>query len=132
MALHPEWVMDPEKLPVWQSRDGARRISPLVAGDTCSARGLYTAMFWVAPGRRTLPDVHPDAEEIYYVVSGQARLVMGEETFEVSRGMTVYVPEGVTHQSFNTGNEDLCYFCVFSPPPAGPRIHEAQNWLRIR
>ena len=39
------------------------------------------------------------------------------EEFRVKKGMTVYIPVGVVHQSFNDGDEDLCYFslCPTSP-----------------
>ena len=33
-------------------------------------------MFWLAHGRETGADSHPDAEEIYYVISGAGRLVI--------------------------------------------------------
>ena len=43
--------------------------------------------------------------------------VMDGEEFRVKKGMTVYIPVGVVHQSFNDGDEDLCYFslCPTSP-----------------
>ena len=65
-------------------------------------------------GRETGADSHPDAEEIYYVISGAGRLVMDGEEFRVSKGQTVYISVGVEHQSFNDGEEDLCYFYACS------------------
>ena len=106
MKSHPEWVMDQRDFPIW--------------------------LFWLAPGRETDADIHPDAEEIYYVVSGAGRLVMDGEEFRVSKGQTVYIAAGVEHQSFNDGEEDLCYFYAFAPPPSGAPKQEAQNWTRIQ
>ena len=41
--------------------------------------------------------------------------------------MTVYIPAGVVHQSFNDGDEDLCYFYAFAPPPLEPSKVETQG-----
>ena len=131
MKQHAERVIDSRELPVWQSPDGARRVSPGVGRDNCGAKGICTSLFWLAPGQETVLDVHQGSEEIYYVVSGEARLLLEGETFRVAKGMTVYIPAGASHQSINTGEEDLCYFCAFSPPPAGPWRHETENWPRV-
>lgn len=132
MKQHIERVIDPKKVPVWQSPDATRRVSPLIGGENCGAKEICTSLFWLAPGQKTVPDVHPDSEEVYYVVSGEAELLLEGKTFHVAEGMIVYIPSGVTHQSINTGAEDLCYFCAFSPPPVGPWRHETENWPRIR
>ena len=100
--------------------------------ETCGAQHPSAGLFWLAPGRETDADIHPDAEEIYYVVSGAGRLVMDGEEFRVSKGKTVYIAAGVEHQSFNDGEEDLCYFYAFAPPPSGAPKQEAQNWTRIQ
>ena len=93
---------------------------------------MSTTLFWLAPGHKTVPDIHPDSEEIYYVVGGKATLLIEDETFQVVEGMTIYIPPGAVHQSINTGDKDLCYFCAFSPPLAGPYRHEVESWRKIR
>jgi len=127
-----ERVIDPKKVPAWQSPDAARTVSFLTGRENCGAKEICTTLFWLAPGKKTVPDVHPDSEEVYYVVAGEADLLLEGKTFHVSKGMVAFIPAGVTHQSVNTGAEDLCYFCVFSPPPVGPWRHEVENWRKIR
>ena len=68
---------------------------------------------------------------ILYVVSGAGVLRLGEERFQVRQGMTVYIPMGVEHQTFNTGTEDLCYYWAFAPPPSGPSKAEEQGWKQL-
>ena len=46
--------------------------------------------------------------------------------------MTVYIPMDVEHQTRNTGEEDLCCFWDFAPPPSGPSKREQQNWKQFR
>ena len=81
-----ERVIDPKKAPVWQSPDAARRVSPLIGRENCGAKGICTSLFWIAPGQKTVPDVHPDIEEVYYVVSGEAKLLLEGKTFHVAQG----------------------------------------------
>ena len=45
--------------------------------------------------------------------------------------MTVYIPARVVHQSFNDGDEDLCYFYAFAPPPLEPSKVETQGWHQV-
>lgn len=132
MARHEEWVIDPKDLPVWQAPDDSRRVNLLVCEETCDAKDLCAGLFWLHPGHETEADVHPESAEIYYVVSGSGRLVMDGEEYRVSKGQTVYIPAGVDHQSFNDGDEDLCYFYAFAPPPPGKTKQEQQGWNRIQ
>ena len=126
MAEH-RMVVDQKAYPVWQAPDKSRKASK----ETCGAEHLSAGLFWLAPGQQTQDDVHPDAEEIYYVVSGSGRLIMNEEEFRVEEGMTVFIPAGVNHQSFNDGGEELCYFYAFGPQPSGPPKQEEQGWIRL-
>ena len=132
MNQHPEWVIDQREQPIWQAPNLSRKVSLLVSREHCGAEHLSAGLFWLAPGHETVADIHPDAEEIYYVVSGSGRLVMDGEEFRVAQGMTVYIPAGVTHQSFNDGAEELCYFYAFGPPPSGSTKQEAEGWQRVQ
>lgn len=130
MARHPEWIIDPEKFPLLQSPDASRRVSYLVGEETCGAKWISAGLFWLVPGETTIPDIHPKSEELYYVVSGQGKLILDGDVHQVSRGMVIYIPAGVTHQSINTGREDLCYFFAFSPPPTEPSVQT--DFVNIR
>lgn len=99
--------------------------------ETCGAEHLSAGLFWLAPGQKTEADIHPDAEEIYYVVSGSGQLMMDGEVFRLEEGMTVFIQAGANHQSFN-GDEELCYSYAFGPQPAGPPKQEAQGWTKLR
>ena len=132
MNQHPEWVVDPQDAPMWQAPDASRKLNLLVGKSQCGAQYFSAGMFYLAPGCQTVADIHPDAEELYYVVGGSGRLVMDGEEFRLAAGMTVYIPAGVEHQSFNDGTEELVYFYVFSPPPSGPPKQQAEGWPRLQ
>ena len=60
-------VVDQKAYPVWQAPDKSRKVNLQVSKETCGGEHLSAGLFWLAPGQKTEADIHPDAEEIYYV-----------------------------------------------------------------
>jgi mannose-6-phosphate isomerase-like protein (cupin superfamily) len=62
------------------------------------------------------PHQHGQKEQIFFVVSGEGTVKVGDESFAVRPGCLVYVPAGVTHQTINLADEPLGYllFNAFS------------------
>ena len=55
-------------------------------------------------------EAHVDPmEEIYYVMSGEGEMAVGEESRHVVAGDAVWVPTGEAHSLLNTGKDILCY-----------------------
>ena len=81
--------------------------------------------FFVAPrislGLYVLPAGQPDPQrphtedELYYVVSGDGMVRVGDENRPVTTGSMVYVGEGVEHL-FHSIIEDLTILVLFAPP----------------
>ena len=53
-------------------------------------------------------------DELYYVVSGRASLLVGEENMPVEAGSMIYVPARVNHR-FHTITEALTILVFFAP-----------------
>ncbi len=51
---------------------------------------------------------HPDEEEAYIILSGEAMLLLGEEQQKVKKGQLVYVPANTVHQ-FTSLADDFAY-----------------------
>lgn len=68
----------------------------------------------IPPGKSSLLHFHPEAEESYYIIHGQARMQVGEEEIELVAGQTVLIPARKVHQIINAGELDLEFlaFCV--------------------
>jgi len=49
------------------------------------------------PGQAQRVHAHPGADKFYFVVSGKARFIVGERSYEASAGDLVEAPEGVPH-----------------------------------
>ncbi|MAE66570.1 MAG: hypothetical protein CMJ18_20055 [Phycisphaeraceae bacterium] len=132
MSKYERCVQQPEQFATWEARDGSRCMTPLVTPEACASKKMVTGLWCLHPGQESDMDVHPDADEVYYVVAGAGRLVLGDEEYRVRKGMSVFIPANVNHQSFNDGDEDLVYYFIFAPPPGGTPKQEAQGWVKIR
>ena len=62
-----------------------------------------------------MPFIPHTEDEIYYVVSGKARIKVGDEDREVKPGSTVFVGTGVDHRFYDI-TETLTVLVVFAPP----------------
>ena len=58
-------------------------------------------------GGTTLPGAAHEATEIYYVVSGEAVLHLGDKKYVIKKGSIAYIPPGVNHALENTKDEDF-------------------------
>jgi mannose-6-phosphate isomerase-like protein (cupin superfamily) len=71
--------------------------------------GLY-----VLPAGGTDPQSPHTEDEVYYVVSGKAKILVAEESRDVQAGSIVYVPKNVAHR-FHSIEEELRVIVFFAP-----------------
>ena len=71
--------------------------------------GLY-----VLPAGGADPQSPHTEDEVYYVVSGRAQILVAEETREVQAGSIVYVAKNVAHRFYSI-EEDLTILVFFAP-----------------
>jgi mannose-6-phosphate isomerase-like protein (cupin superfamily) len=69
----------------------------------------YTVIY---PTGSTTGHSHDDMEEVYYVISGEGVMVVGEDKFSIKAGDALYVPPGEFHTTFQTGNLPLSVIWV--------------------
>jgi len=97
-------------VPFIQSPDGTMRDSVMITQDTCGSQQFTAGLFFVRPGGHGHPDTHVGVEEVFYIIQGQANILMDDKDCHVKAGDVVFVPAGVKHQVFNTGKEPYCAF----------------------
>ena len=51
-------------------------------------------------------------EHEQYVLRGQARITIGDETHYLKAGDVVFIPEGAIHSYENTGEEPFEFLCI--------------------
>ena len=73
------------------------------------------AVITLPPGRASMLHMHPEAEESYFVLSGAARVRVGDEAREMQSGSAVLIRPTQPHKIENVGTEDLVFVAVCVP-----------------
>lgn len=109
------------------SRNRHRDSAPFITKDGSTVRELMhpdvhgnhaqsLAEAVVPAGGRTLLHRHLRSEELYHFTAGSGRMTLGEDSFEVQAGDTVYIPPGTAHALICDGADELRLLCCSSPP----------------
>ena len=61
----------------------------------------------IYPTGKTTGHVHDDMEEVYFVVSGEGIMKIGDDEFPIKTGDAFYVPPGEYHTTYQKGNLPL-------------------------
>ena len=107
-------IVNIDRVPAFTTKDGSEIRELLAARNSC-IRNQTLAEARLPPGGSTTPHHHVETEEIYYVLSGQGSLRVGNETRQVGAGDAVAIPPGASHQITNTGTEVLKFLCCCAP-----------------
>ncbi|HXF64886.1 MAG TPA: cupin domain-containing protein [Caldilineaceae bacterium] len=79
------------------------------------ARQLTAIEVTLLPGKGHNFHKHPDQEEVIYVVEGTIEQWLAQERRQLSAGEAVFIPAGLVHASFNTGNTPAKLMVTLSP-----------------
>ena len=80
------------------------------------ADGHSLAYVNLPPGKASLAHHHKRSEESYYILSGEARLVVDGHSYPMSTDDTCLILPGQVHQIFNDSSSDLDFLAVCVPP----------------
>lgn len=69
---------------------------------------------FIRPGERNPLHLHPNCEELLYVVSGSCEHRLGEETVRLAAGDMIRIPRNVPHWARALGNEPVFALIAFS------------------
>jgi quercetin dioxygenase-like cupin family protein len=92
-----------------------RAVADPLAGLPGAAPHSSVRVVRVLPGART-PHLHPDAEEIFYVLAGRGTTWEGDEEHSIGPGDVVVLPAGVPHVTVAADPEGLSVV-AFIPHP---------------
>jgi mannose-6-phosphate isomerase-like protein (cupin superfamily) len=107
-------VQNIDRVPAFTTKDGSEIRELLAARNSC-IRNQTLAEARLPAGGATIPHYHVEAEEIYYVLSGEGLIRVGGETRAVGPGDAIAIPPGMPHQMTNTGGEVLKFLCCCAP-----------------
>lgn len=77
----------------------AARFEPAKAtkADLFRGSGLFLGLNCFEPGQSQKVHAHGGADKFYFLVSGKARMIVGEETFDAAAGDVVWAPADAPH-----------------------------------
>jgi mannose-6-phosphate isomerase-like protein (cupin superfamily) len=70
----------------------------------------------INPGERNVTHIHPNCEELLYVLSGECEHSIGDNVYHLRKGMLIFIPEGASHYAVNTGKEPFEAVISYSSP----------------
>ncbi len=79
----------------------------LIDPEKSPSKNLKMGYTIVYPTGKTTGHSHDDMEEVYFIVSGRGKMVVGNDEFPIQAGDAFYVPFGEFHTVYNTGIEPL-------------------------
>ena len=68
----------------------------------------------LAVGKASLPH-YLKSSEVYYILQGQGRVYINEESQIVKAGQVVFIPANATQYIENIGQETLTFLCIVDP-----------------
>ena len=75
-----------------------------------------TAVMTIAPGADAGPEERHEADQIIYVVEGEAAVRIGEKEHYAGAGSLVTIAAGTRHHVRNPGRAPLFFVTVYAPP----------------
>jgi mannose-6-phosphate isomerase-like protein (cupin superfamily) len=110
----------PEDVDARSLRDHVKNREKTVLRDTyylieqgiSPSRVLTMGQTTIYPTGSTTGHSHDDMEEVYYVISGEGEMVVGDDRYPIRTGDALYVPPGEFHTTFQKGNMPLAVVWV--------------------
>jgi mannose-6-phosphate isomerase-like protein (cupin superfamily) len=75
-----------------------------------------TAVMTIAPGQDAGPEEIHEADQIVYVIEGEAVITVGNDERRTGPGGLAMIPAGARHHVRNPGRSPLFFLTVYAPP----------------
>jgi mannose-6-phosphate isomerase-like protein (cupin superfamily) len=97
----------------------ARRFAPekMVKAGLFATPRLFYDLYCLLPGQAQKVHEHAASDKVYLVVSGRARVTLGDEEAELGPEEAVLCPAGVRHGVAHAGEGPATLLVVTTPPP---------------
>jgi quercetin dioxygenase-like cupin family protein len=90
-----------------------------VKADLFTGRHLFVGLNCFEPGQTQTPHVHSGADKFYFLVSGKARMQVGDETRDATAGDLVWAPSEVPHGVVEALERTVMLVAIAPPPTRG-------------
>jgi quercetin dioxygenase-like cupin family protein len=86
-------------------------------GDLFSGQQLFVGLNCFEPGQSQKVHVHAGSDKFYLILTGKARMIVGDETRDVREGTIVWAPADLPH-GVAEALERTVMLVAIAPPPA--------------
>lgn len=93
-----------------------RQSRQLVSPKTMGAKGFAMGYHIMGVGGQSPKHVHEKEQEAMIFLEGYGKAKVGEEEFDIEPLTAMLAPANVPHSIINTGNTELKFIWIFSPP----------------
>lgn len=104
-----------------------RVVRYLIDPERTTLRRFMTGLTILEPGQKTGVASH-EAEEMYFILEGQARMRLGSEERMVGPETVIVIPSNVTHQIASVSDR-VRFLWAQAPPPS--EITAKRSWRRV-
>ncbi len=82
--------------------------------------GAYRVLAGTIPAGQPAPPfhVHPHTDEAFYIAGGQGTFLLGDREVSAGTGDFVFIPRGMPHTAWNSGDGALLGLILISPGDA--------------
>ena len=77
---------------------GVIQMRVLAAGEATTGRAFALAEFAGGPGPWTVPHIHRETQESFFILDGEFTFAVGEQEIAASPGSYILVPRGTRHE----------------------------------
>jgi quercetin dioxygenase-like cupin family protein len=96
---------------------GPNKVTFLLSAEETGGEFSLTVFEAAPPPAPAAPlHIHWDANETIYILNGEFRIFLGDQSTPVHPGGTVFVPKGTKHTIANDGTERGSMLVVLTPP----------------
>src|SRR5262245_16988713 len=95
---------------------GAGQTSHLLLGLPGDNAPMSITLVDAEPGSQQGLHEHPGSTQVYLVIAGAGRMIVGDEEADVDAGTLVCIPPGTPHAIRNTGWQRLTFVSATTPP----------------
>ena len=77
---------------------------------------LQVVLMALQPEEEVGMETHADTDQLFYIVKGEGRAIVGGESRPIEKGSLVVVSAGTPHNLVNDAGESLKLFTIYVPP----------------
>ena len=77
----------------------------------------------IPPNAGEIPHYHQHARQLFYVLTGELQIQIGEQMFRLAPGDSIEVAPGNPHRVCNEGTADATFLVISAPTTQGDRVN---------